>query len=137
MSNNDFAYASTPLPTDIAVTNASGADIAVGDVVKLDTSHPLSSSQQWPGVTATTTDDYPFGVAMTSIPNGKQGLVRRQGIAQVVAQASITAGDVVSCSTSSKVKTTPGGKAQLGQALLGATSDGDKITVALDIAKNS
>jgi hypothetical protein len=138
MSANDFQYASVPLPGDIAVKNTeASADILAGNVVKLDASHPVSGTQGHFGALLCTVAAYPLGVAMEKIPNGKTGRVRPHGVAQVVASAPVTAGDVVAAAASAKVATQTSGQPQLGQALTAAAGDGDRILVAIAIAKNA
>lgn len=137
MAANDFLYARIPQPSDLSCKNASGSDIAAGNVVTLDPANPVSATQSEPGIKQGTTDDFAFGIAIEAIANGKSGRVARGSIAQAVASAAITAGAVVQADASGKVKTQGAGKAQVGQALTAAAADGDKILVALAVAKNA
>lgn len=138
MAANDFQYASTPLPGDIAVKNTeASADISAGQAVTLDASHLLSGTQYHCGAILATTDDYILGIAMENIPNGKTGRVRTAGIAQAVCSAAITAGALVQAGASGKLKTLTSAKPQVGQSLTGTSSDGDKFLVALAFAKNA
>ena len=137
MAANDFIYASTPLPGDIAVKNTDSVDFAAGNIVKLDATNVVSGTQATYGALRATTDDYPLGVVMETIAQGKTGRVRPHGVAQVVASAAITAGAVVQASTVGKVVTAAAAKPQVGQALTAAGADGDKLLVAIAIAKNA
>lgn len=138
MAANDFVYASTPLASDLTVKNTeASADIAAGNVVKLDTTNVVSGSQRHIGALLGTAAAYPLGVAMENIPNGKTGRVRPIGVAQVVASGAITAGAVVAAGASAKVAAQSAGQAQLGVALTATAADGDKLLVAISIAKNA
>lgn len=138
MAANDFDYARQPMFTgEISVKNASGTDLVAGNLVKLDAANPVSATQPLPGVARTTTDEYPFGVCLEAIPNGKSGRVAIAGIAQVVASAAITAGATVQASTVGKVVTAAAAKPQIGQALTAAGADGDKLLIVISIAKNA
>jgi len=137
MAANDFIYASTPLASDMAVKNTDSVDFAAGDVIKADATNVVSATQRHIGALRATTDDYPLGVAMEAIPQGKTGRVRPIGIAQVVATAAITAGVAVQADTTGRVKAQAAAKPQLGQALTAAGGAGDKLLVAISIAKNA
>lgn len=137
MAANDFRYARIPSPLDLSCKNASGSDITFGQSVTLDATNPVSGTQAEPGIKASTTDDFNFGIALENIANGKSGKVARLSVAQGVAGAAITAGAVVQCDVSGKLKTAAAGKPQVGQALTAAAADGDKILVALAPAKNA
>lgn len=139
MATTDFQWGRIPVPgADRSVKNTDGTnDIAAGNVVTIDASNPMSGTQGVPGVTRGTTDDYAFGVAVEAIPKGAIGRVQCLGVIQVVASAGITAGAVVQADASGQVKTQVATKAQLGQALTGASGSGDLVWVALSIARNA
>jgi hypothetical protein len=139
MAANDFSYASIPLATDVAVKNTeASADIPAGSVVKLDATKPISGTQGVPGVLLTTAStEYPLGVAMETIKNGKQGLVRPIGVAQVVANAAVAVGAVVMPGASGKVATQTAAKPQVGIALTATAADNDKLLVLIQPAFNA
>lgn len=139
MAANDFQYAGIPMGPggDVSVTNTDSTDLIVGNIVKLDATNVVSGTQPLPGVLLTTTDDYPYGVCIEAIAQTKSGRVRISGRVPVLAQAAITAGARVQCSTGAKAKTCGAAKAQLGQALTAAAADNDFILVQLSIGANA
>lgn len=138
MAQNDFDWASTPLPWDLPVKNYSTVtDIPAFTVVKLDTGNLVSGTNESVGISICATGDYPLGVTIEDIAPGKQGRVRNLGIVPVTADTAITAGVTVRAGFSGDVTTRSAGNNQLGQALGTAAALGDVILVQLAIAANN
>lgn len=139
MAANDFIYATTPLASDLVVKNTeASADIAAGNVVKLDATNVVSGTQGHIGaLLGTVAATSCLGIAVENIPNGKTGRVRPLGIAQAVASAAISAGAIVAAAASAKVATQTSAQAQLGYALTAAANDGDKILILVSLARNA
>lgn len=137
--------ASIPNPyTDLPAKNYSGSTIAAALAVIVDTSNvvsPTSSSNTLPGIAVPGSAGVPiFGVTVTDIAAGANGLIRTGGAAWIKCEGSITAGTLVQASTtSSKVgwaKALTSAKAQIGMALSSST-DGELILVLLQPANNA
>ena len=105
MAANDFLYAQTASPFDLACKNTDSTDLAAGNVVKLDTTNVVSGTQPTIGaLQGTAASIAAFGVCIDAIPQGKTGRVRALGpVVQCVASGAITAGVAVAASTAGKV----------------------------------
>lgn len=122
-----------------AVVNTSTTvNIASGDVVKIDTSNPMSATQSGIGVIQTTASgDTAYGVAIEAIPIGAQGRVQRAFLAPVVASAAIAVGAFVDATAAGQVVTHVATHAHVGQAVTAAGAAGDPLMIEVSIAPNA
>ncbi len=120
---------------DITVKNYTGTDIPAFTAVKFDIANPGGTSNSR-GVITTTSDANSYGVTLTVIPAGKQGLIRTHGEAVCVASGSISLGDTVMTDATGKVLVQTAGKYQLGIATSVAVAN-DQVTVDIARAKNA
>ncbi len=122
---------------DLPFYNGTGADIAAGQGVLLDSSQsnravklPAAAG----GVAGT------IGVTLDTIKNGAWGRVRLLGSAVMIADGAITAGDTVQISDTAakmgRAKVAAAATRQLGIALTTA-ADAAEVEVWIDRAKNA
>ncbi len=121
---------------DIPVKNYTGADIAAGTALKIDTGN-VPDTNKAIGVVQTTSDVGCVGFALTPLKAGGHGLMRSGGVAIGIAGAAITVGVPVMSNASGKVVTQTAALAQIGYALSRADVDTDAIQVLIAPAKNA
>jgi hypothetical protein len=124
---------------DISVKNTSGSALAPGQVVKLDTSNPMSATQPQPGVVLTSAvADYPYGVVVENIPVNGQGRVQIEGQVQCIAAGAVSVGAIVGASTTAgDVTTYTAANPSLGQAVTVAVNAADPIFIRISVSKNA
>jgi hypothetical protein len=126
----------------ITCKNYGGTDIPAGTGVLADTTN-VQGSNAAPGVVVPTAAGGvagTFGIAMETIPAGKNGRVMYAGGYPMIADGAITAGNFVQISDTAtkmgRVKLCGAATIQIGRAV-GSAADGDPVLVIIDIAKNS
>ena len=139
---NELAAYSITMGGDLPFHNYGGTDIPAGTGMLMDTVN-VQSSNLAPGVVVPTAAGGvvgTLGIAIETIPAGKNGRVRLYGAYPMICDGAITAGAFVQVSDTAgkmgRVKTKGAGVIQLGQAL-GTGADGDPILVLVDKAQNS
>lgn len=120
---------------DITVKNYGVSDIAAGLAVKYDTSNPGGSGLPR-GVILTASDVGAMGVAVTTIPAGKTGVVRTMGQAVATASGTLHVGDICMTDSAGKVLAQTAGKYQLGIVASEAVAN-DAVLVDIARAKNA
>lgn len=139
-----YQFANTPLPSDMACKNYGVTDIPAYTAVLLDTTAanlvPTADAFGIVNPTAAASIPYCIGVTMQIIHAGETGSVRTQGVVQMIAAGTVTAGDVVQCSTTAAKlgwgMTQASAQPQLGQALTTATNS-NTFLCQLSRAKNA
>lgn len=125
---------------DLPVHNYTGSDIVDGAGLILDTANPASAAGA-NGVTLPASDVNAVGFANGTIPAGKAGLLRVQGVASAnpLVGASITVGTPLMTNSTGAVLAQTAAKFQIGYAWSAVTTAvaGDKILVLIDRAKNA
>jgi hypothetical protein len=126
----------------VTCKNYGGTDIPSGSGVLLDTTN-VQGSNSAPGVVLPTAAGGvagTLGIAMETIPAGKNGRVMYAGGYPMIADGAITAGNFVQISDTAakmgRAKLCGAATIQLGQALSTA-ADGDPVLVLIDKAKNA
>ena len=139
---NELAAYSITMGGDLPAHNYGGTDIPAGTGVLLDTVN-IQGSNAAPGVVVPTAAGgvlATFGIAIETIPAGKNGRVRVYGGYPMICDGAVAVGAFVQISDTAgkmgRVKTKGAGLIQLGQAL-GTGADGDPILVLIDKAQNS
>lgn len=122
--------------------NYGGTDIPSGTGVLLDTTN-VQGPNAAPGVVVPTAGGgvlRTFGIAMETLPAGKNGRVMFAGGYPMIADGAITAGDYVQVSDTAtkmgRAKVCAAATQQLGQAVMTA-ADGDPVLVIIDKARNA
>ena len=132
------------------VNTSTTVTINAGDVVVLDTTNNVAAVEAAsPGTSgigvlqssvASTSAQYPIGVAIDKAAPGQQLRVQDYGIVQVVAGATnptIAAGNIISPDLAGQVSTQTAAKPQLGIALSPAAAQGDLLLVQIHPANNA
>ena len=126
----------------VTCKNYGGTDIPAGTGVLLDTTN-VQGSNAAPGVVVPTSGGGVLrtaGIAMETIPAGKNGRVMYAGGYPMIADGAITAGDFVQVSDTAgkmgRAKVCAAATQQLGKAW-GTAADGDPVLVIIDTAKNA
>ena len=113
--------------------NYSSGGIQFGTVVKYKTSSGINTVQ------ITTTNDRPYGVAISDPAAGPNEavLIQTLGQCKVLAGGAISQGDLVACTTNGEIATAAAAgvsdQSILGFALEAASQAGDLITVQLQV----
>ena len=140
MAQNDFVWASVPLPTDLPVRNYGTTDIPAFSVVKLDTGNLVSGTNESIGVAICGTADRPLGVTIDDLPStsatySKQGRMRTVGWVPVSADSAITAQTLCRAGFNGMVTSELAGtSASIGQALQTAAAFGDVIMIQIQLS---
>lgn len=140
MAQNDFVWASVPLPTDLPVRNYGTTDIPAFSVVKLDTSNLASgTNNESIGVAICGTADRPLGVTIDDLPStataSKQGRIRTVGWVPVAADGVVTAGTLCRAGFSGRVTSELAGtSASIGQALQTSAAFDDVIMIQIQLS---
>lgn len=135
MAQNDFVWASVPLPTDMPVKNYGQTDIPAFSVVKLDTANLASGPNESIGVAICGTADRPLGVTVDDMPAGKQGRLRTVGWIPVLADGALNAQTLCRAGFNGMVTSELAGtSASIGQALQTAAAFGDTILIQIQLS---
>lgn len=122
---------------DLPFKNYGGSDIAEGLAVKYDTGN-LPGSGVAPGVVITSDDTLVIGVAVSTIPAGKIGMVRMGGRAiGISSAAALTVGTVLMTDAAGKVLAQTAGKYQIGTCASTVTAANDRVAIDICRAKNA
>ena len=120
---------------DVPVHNYGGSDLAEGSAVILDTSN-TGGANTAVGVTLPASDAKVIGILPSTIPAGKSGVVRVQGIANAIAGGTLHVGDVVMGNSAGKVVAQTAGLQQIGYCWSEAVNN-DRVLVLIDRSKNA
>jgi len=125
---------------DVPVKNTSGSALTAGQLVKLDTSNPISASQPFMGIVLTSAvADFPFGFLVENIPIAGTGRCRIEGIAVGIAVGAITVGTIVgaSAATSGDVVAYTATDPSVGQICNTTTAAADPALVRMAVSRNA
>jgi Uncharacterized conserved protein (DUF2190) len=140
MAATDFVWGRTPIQgADVPYLNTSGAAIAAGTALKLDTGNPISATQPQIGMIPTTAiTDFVDGFAVENVPIGGQGRVQIEGIAVGIASAAIAIGAVVGASaTAGKVVAYTATDPSIGKAWSAAANANDPVLIRIAPSRNA
>jgi hypothetical protein len=136
----DFVWPRIPAQGsfDIPFLNTSAAQLTPGQIVKLDTAHPLSPTQLAPGmVLSAAVTDVPDGVVVQDTPIGVTGTIQVGGFATVFQDsggniaAGALAGPSAAVAGAATTATATAGDGVVGKAWSAGTATADPIGVRL------
>jgi hypothetical protein len=134
MSATDYVTGRNTLNVaDLPYYNATGSTINKGELLKLDTSNLMSSTQPLEGMKPTSAaTDQPLGFAVQNTPTGQTGTMQCVGVAVGIAAGAVTAGVAVGGSTTAgDVTAATSTDPAVGFALTAAANAADPIRVLI------